>query len=141
MEKKTTGNEFVSQVIDMLGQGIKQARWIAILFDGCAASGEIQIFERLAFEAKSFQKLTRLSERGISNVAGREKIEVEMRSTMERITRHLDSVLMRLGEEARIDFQRQFRDDGLSGELLTLVDDFARIKDFYLRKRDKGEKS
>ena len=136
-DQKISGSEFVSQVSNVLGQGIRQTRWIAILFDECTTGGEIQTFESLAFEAKSFQKLSRLSEKGMSNVAGSEKIELEMRSTMKRIIRLLDSVSMRLGEEARIDFRRQFRDDASPGELLTLLDDFAKIKDFYLRMRDK----
>ncbi len=86
-------------------------------------------------------KLSRVSQRGISISEGSEKIGVELRNTVDRFNGLLDTVLERLNEKSSTDFRLLFREGGSSGELLALIADFAKIKDFYLTNRDNGEKS
>ncbi|MGO9481173.1 MAG: hypothetical protein ACLP05_05270 [Candidatus Kryptoniota bacterium] len=140
MKRKKTGSEFVAEVSNALAQRLKCPEWIELLYDVLEKRGESQVFEELAFEGKSFQKLTRLFGAGISDEATKEKIEVEIGSALKRFYQLLERTASGFQEEDRKQFEREFLSPTASSfeNVRTLLNDFSMVKDFYLLRRDKG---
>ena len=137
---RRTGSEFIADVSHTIGVQLAYAKWIEAIYDGCERRGKIRVFEELAFEAKSFQKLTRVAAAGITDDSARKKIELEISESFKRFAGLLESVSDFLdgdGEQFRKDFLVSMA--ASFGNIRTLLDDFSIIKQFYLIKRDAGE--
>lgn len=138
LKSELTGSEFVIHVSNAIGQELKFGEWIASFFDVFNSGAQSQIFEDFAFEAKSFQRLRRLLATGVSDKVAKEKIEVEIGATLKRFLALLEQAASSLGPNEREEFRKQFLDPSSSSSdsIVTLLDDFSKIKDFYLRERD-----
>ncbi|HUI31109.1 MAG TPA: hypothetical protein VLX91_12925 [Candidatus Acidoferrales bacterium] len=137
-----SGSEFVIRVAASLGKKLIFEKWIELLYDVCESRDESRTFEELAFEAKSFRRLMRLLKSGISDREAREKVETEIQNTLKRFSALVESASTDFKESEREQFEIQFFGSASSSfeNLTKLLDDFSRIKDFYLMKRDSGER-
>jgi hypothetical protein len=142
LKTKPTGSEFVAQVSDSLGENLRFGKWVAMLYDACESRGENRVFNQLAFEAKSLQRLTRLSSKGISDNSAKDKVQTEISNTLQRFSQLLEQSSSLIQENDSRQFRMQFL--GTSKEsfdsLIGLLDDFVKVKDYYLKNRDSSEK-
>jgi hypothetical protein len=139
-EARLTGSEFVARVSRPPGQRLKFGEWVELLYDVFEAHGEGRAFEDIAFEAKSFQKLTRLLATGISDNAARAKVEVEIKGALERFIRLLERGSSNLQSNEREEFRKQFLGPAAPiDNVMVLLGDFSKIKDFYLGEHDAGK--
>ncbi|MFZ1081715.1 MAG: hypothetical protein WAO19_07300 [Candidatus Kryptoniota bacterium] len=140
MKTKLSGSEFVAEVPHALGQKLRFARWIELLYDVFDARGESRLFKKLASEAKSFQKLTRLVAVGISDDAAKKIVEGEIGSTLKRFCQLLGQAARCFQDENGEQFKKEFLGAAADSfeNIRTLLEDFSKIKDFYLMKRDIG---
>lgn len=104
-------------------------------------SGNDNAFKQLAFEAKIFQRLSRLFAVGISDDNAKEKVKTEVENTLKRFSEMLENILDSLNENDKEDFRKEFlsRTANSPRNLIALLGDFSIVKDYYLVRRDKGE--
>ena len=153
-----TGNEFVASVSSTIAKRLKFEKWVSILYDvsthGATSgieselevksgsnSGSDYAFRRLAFEAKTFQKLSRISIGRVADDVTRAKFTDEITNSLKRFTDILVSVADDLNDQDKENFKSEFLDptEVSFGNLVGLLDDFSAIKDYYLFQRDEGE--
>ncbi len=140
MKTKLSGSEFVAEVSNVIRQELKCAKWIESLYNVFESRGEIRTFEELAFEAKSFQRLSRLFAAGISEDTAKKKVEVEIESTFKRFSQLLEQAASGLQDKDSEQLKKEFLTSTVDSfeNMRVLLADFSKVKDFYLKKRDKG---
>ncbi len=143
MNQKLSGVEFTDLIAETLGHSLKNAEFVAILFETCQLEGKSSTFKDLAFHAKSFQKIARLLTTDKVGEDAKLKARAELEGALKKFSGVLENVLSWLPKEKREAFHAEFLlptpDSFL--KLRGLLDDFARVKDFYLIERDKGSMS
>jgi hypothetical protein len=82
--------------------------------------------------------LKRLLSTGIPDKAAKEKIEWEISATLKRFSTLLERASSNLRSNEREELCSQFLEPSPSSfeNVIALLDDFAKIKDFYLKERD-----
>jgi len=134
---RLAGSEFAARVSGSAGQDLRFGKWVALMYDVLLARDEFRTFEDLAFEAKSFQKLTRLLSTEVLDNSARDKVEAESKGAFERFIALLERATSSLQSHEREELGKQFLNPSSSaGDVMALLDDFSKIKDFYLREHD-----
>ncbi len=151
------GNEFVESVSSTLARKLKFEKWVSILYDASIRAGTSDTedhmearpgnkegsdhtFKQLAFESKTFQKLSRISTSRVTDDNTKEKVNAEIEDSLKRFTDILGDVVDNLDKHDKENFKKEFLNptkDQLAN-LLGLLDDFSTIKDYYLARRDEG---
>ncbi len=142
MNQKPNGSEFIASASAALGQKFWYGEWITALYDTCEKSDTLSLFDEIAFNAKSFQKIARLLSAGIPDDNAKRKVASELENSFKRFSMLLEKVLENFQEEQREKFRKEFLTPTADSfeRMKMLLDDFAKIKDFYLVRRDKGDK-
>lgn len=143
MRSKTNGHEFVAKVSDSLGEKLKFGEWVELLYDVLETNHGSRVFEKLSFEAKSYNRLARLFASGISNDSVKEKVGIEIQSALKRFAELLEQASDNLERRDRERFRKQFFEPTTEAfeNITKLLDDFSKIKDFLLKERDEIGKS
>ena len=140
MKTTITGREFVGRVTNSINQQLEFPEWVSLLFDICQANSVIHVFDNLAFEAKSYQRLSKLLGTGISDNSAKAKIETESHNAIKRFSELLESIAPFIKEKKRAELEKKFfqlTPDSFES-MVDLVADFSKVKDYYLIKRDSG---
>ena len=143
MSQKLNGSELIALASATLGYKFECWEWIEVLYDACLETDTAFLFDALASNAKSFQKLTRLLAAGISDDKARKKVASELQDTFGRFSGLLERVLENCHENDGENFRKEFLIPSAESfeKMKTLLNDFARLKDFYLARRDKDDKA
>ena len=138
MKRKLSGSEFVAEVSASVVRNLVNVKWIELLYDACGDDERDRLFGDLAFEAKSYRKLSRLQEAGIADANARGKITTEIAGVLARFSHSLETISSQMNQHDGELFANRFlrSDPDSFANLIALVEDFSSIKDFYLAQRD-----
>lgn len=137
---ETNGKELIENAEAVLGKKFEFEEWISVLFDACRRSEDTRLFEDLAFHAKSFQKLYRLMNSSKADSSEKSGVASELKGSLTRFSHMLEKAIDYLPPESSGAFRQQFLtpSNGAFENMRKLIDDFGRLKDFLLIRRDKS---
>ncbi len=133
----------MAKVSDSVGEKLKFGEWVELLYDVLEINPGSQVFEKISFEAKSYNRLARLFASGISNDSAKEKVGIEIQNALKRFAELLEQASDNLERRDRERFRKQFLEPTTEAfeNMTKLIDDFSKIKDFFLKERDEIGKS
>ena len=140
MSHQLNGTEFAARVADNVGRTLENAELIAILYDAALGEGNLTEFKDLAMYAKSFQKISRLLSSERAGDDTREAARAELESLIRQFADQVGSIVVSLPEDKRREISDAFLIPTTDSfrNLTSLIEDFARVKDFMLLERDRG---
>ncbi len=143
MSLQPDGKAFVDLVATTVGRELSYGKFLGMLYEHCSRSGKLSLFSDLAFVAKSFQKLKRLLEDGVSDETSKAKISHEAQDALQRFLSMLAEASDDLPGNEKEVFNREFlvRSQDSFERALGLLDDFSIVKDFFLSQRDREKRS
>ncbi len=138
MSQQPDGRAFAVLVSSTVGKELNFPDEVGKLYEACSKSGQLSVFSDLAFLAKSFQKLSRLLEAGISDDDVKSRISGEAEDALKKFLDSLGKVRGCLPEDTGRDLLGKFlgANENAFSNALGLLEDFGIVKDFFLSRRD-----
>lgn len=140
MGRDLNGAELTRRVEETLGSKLKNAEFVAALFDTCNREGIPESFRDLGLYAKSFQKVAKLlSADGVDSATG-DKARTELEGFLKKFSDLVASILSKIPPEEAADIRARFLLPTAESftNLKGLLDDFVKVKNFMLVERDRG---
>lgn len=139
MSRNLSGTELVARVAETTGAPLENQELVAVLFDTCDREGMSSSFKDLALYAKSFQKVSRLLSADRSNDDTKSTARTELEELLKSFSDLVETIVSKLPDERRSEYQTNFLLPTPESfrNLRTLLNDFVKVKDYFLTERDK----